>query len=319
MAEETVRGEFLKRLKAGTCSHAYILEGPEGIGKAETAKWFASALLCGEPDPPCGKCLSCRKVRDGFHPDLHWYGVEGAEGKEKPKAVSIGDIRDLIRETTMLPADGDRMVFVIDNAQDMQAPAQNALLKVFEEPPEGVFLFLLTESRKALLPTVRSRGQIIVMRGETDGELTEKLRRQFPNAGPEEIDAAVRAAGGCLGAAENFLQKKAVQDRETVRNWMRAVFEGDKYERLSVLATPKYKRETLLPLLDLFLRMLTDVLLVKTGGTPVLLSAVEAGRYASRFTKKRLSAACEAVARCRDRVDANGNLTADMTSLAAEL
>ena len=311
---DPAREDFLKQLRAGTCSHAYILEGPEGVGKAETARWFASALLCTGSEPPCGVCSACRKVQNGFHPDLHWYG-----GGEKQKAVSVGDVRDLIRNTSLLPAEGNRMVFVIENAQDMQAPAQNALLKVFEEPPEGVFLILLTESRKALLPTVRSRGRTVVLRGRPDAELEADLKARHPKERAEDIAAAVRSAEGSAGKAEDFLRPKAFQDRETVRGWMEAVFHGDRYARLAVIAAPKYKRETLLPLLDLFLRMASDVLLVKSGGNPVLLDGSEAKTYAASSTKKRLNAICSSIERCRERVESNGNLTADMTALACEL
>ena len=319
MLNDSVRKDFLEKLSAGKCSHAYILEGPAGVGKAETAKWFASALLCSGRNPPCGECLACRKVRDGFHPDLHWYGGEAGSRKGGTRAVSVDDVRSLIRETTMLPSDGDRMVFVIEDANEMLAGAQNALLKIFEEPPQGVYLFLLTESRKSLLPTVRSRGQTVVISGEPDSVLAERLRAHYPDAKEKEISAAVRTAGGSFGAAEAFLQKKAAQDRETVRTWMKATFEGSRYDRLSVIAMPKYKRETLLPLLDLFFRMTSDVLLVKSGGQPVLLEAGEAAGYASRATKKKLLSVCDAVAKCRARVDANGNMTADMTELAVSL
>ena len=118
---DPMRESFLRKLNSGTCGHAYILEGPDGIGKMETARWFASALLCGGENPPCGTCLSCRKVREGYHPDVHIYGAE-------EKAVSVDDVRELIRETTMSPVEGERMVFILDNAQDMLAPAQNAAI-----------------------------------------------------------------------------------------------------------------------------------------------------------------------------------------------
>ena len=306
------REPFLNKLREDACSHAYILEGPSGIGKMDAALWFASALLCEGADPPCGTCRSCRKVREGYHPDLHVYG-------QGDKPVSVGDVRNLIRETTMAPADGNRMVFILDDAQDMQTPAQNALLKIFEEPPEGVYLFLLTESRKALLPTVRSRGQFIVMRGMSDEELERRLLSGNPRVLEEDLKAAVRYAEGSLGKAEQFLQKKAVAERETAKGWLKAAFSRDQFSRVTAFASAKQKRESLLPLLDLFLRMMTDILLVKTGGEAVLLGKEEAETYANLVTRKRLVSMCDAIIRCRESIEANGNLSADMTRLAAEL
>ena len=307
-----IRESFRNKLREGACSHAYILEGPAGIGKMETALWFASALLCEGGDPPCGECRSCRKVRDGYHPDLHLYG-------QGDKPVSVGDVRTLIRETSMAPVDGSRMVFILDDAQDMQAPAQNALLKVFEEPPEGVYLFLLTETRKALLPTVRSRGQFIVIPGLSDAELQQRLLKQYPRALEEDLNAAIRFAEGSCGKAEQFLQKKAAADREIARGWLEAAFAADRYSRVSAFAAAKQKRENLLPLLDLFLRMMSDVLLAKTGGEAVLLRQEEAESFSDRATRKQLVSMCDAIIRCRESVEANGNLSADLTRLAADL
>ena len=307
-----IRESFRNKLREGACSHAYILEGPAGIGKMETALWFASALLCEGGDPPCGECRSCRKVRDGYHPDLHLYG-------QGDKPVSVGDVRTLIRETTMAPVDGNRMVFILDDAQDMQAPAQNALLKVFEEPPEGVYLFLLAETRKALLPTVRSRGQFIVIPGLSDAELQQRLLKQYPRALEEDLNAAIRFAEGSCGKAEQFLQKKAAADREIARGWLEAAFAADRYSRVSAFAAAKQKRENLLPLLDLFLRMMSDVLLAKTGGEAVLLRQEEAESFSDRATRKQLVSMCDAIIRCRESVEANGNLSADLTRLAADL
>lgn len=306
------RADFLRRLQNGTCSHAFIVEGPKGSGKREFAMWCAGALLCeGESEKkPCGVCGSCRKVSGGHHPDVHLYG-------DGEKAVTVGEVRSLIRETGLVPADGDRSVYILAGAQKMQPAAQNALLKIFEEPPPGVVFFLLTDSRRALLPTVRSRGQSVQMSKLSNTELETRLRSMYPRACAGELSAALRVSHGSLGEAADFLKKEAVQNREKAKEWLAASFGGDKYRLISLIASPKYKREQALPLLDAFLRVLFDLLLVKTGGQAVLLT--EADAFGAKATKRALSEMCEIAISCRESLESNGNVTAVMTRLATGL
>lgn len=307
------RAEFLRRLKNGTCSHAFIVEGAKGSGKRDFALWCAGALLCeSSAHAPCGVCRSCQKAAAGHHPDLHLYG-------EGEKAITVGEVREIIRETGMVPVDGERIVFVLSHAERMQAPAQNALLKVFEEPPAGVVIFLLTEARRALLPTVRSRGQSITLSALSDAELERTLRIRQPRLGADELSAAVRASHGSLGEAMDFLSKDATQNRIKAREWLYAAFGSDKYRLVSLVSMPKYKREQAIAQTDAFLRLLFDLLLIKTGARAVLLSPEDAEELGGRATKRALAAMCEITMESRERLEANGNVTAVMTNLASAL
>ena len=307
MPNEKEKKAFLQKLNDGTATHAYIIEGEKGVGKKEFALWCASALLCTGADKPCGVCPACRKLKQACHPDLHLYG-------DGDKAVSIGDVRSLIKETGLVPVEGERMVFILCEAQKMLAPAQNALLKIFEEPPAGVVTFLLTDSLRSLLPTVRSRGQKITLGGMDDETLTSVLKGKFPRADAEEIKEAVRASYGSPGAAEAFLQQDAEKDREKAGEWLEAAFAGDKYRLIGTVAVPKYKRENLLPLLDTFLRMLADLLRAKAGAGDGGYEPVK-----SRATKRVLAGMVEATVKCRENIESNGNITAVMTRFATEL
>lgn len=305
---------FAEKLENGSIPHALIVEGPRGCGKRDFALWCARALLCTSPaHRPCGACAGCKRVQNGFHPDLHLYGEE--------ETIGVGDVRELIRETGLVPVEGDRSVYVLFHGEKMQPAAQNALLKIFEEPPSGVTILLLTESRRALLPTVRSRGQRITLSGLTDEQLREELRHREPQLPADELDAAVRVARGSLGEATDFIGKNARKQREAAREWLDALFSGDAYRLISVVAVSmsKEKRENLLPLLDGFLRMLFDLLLARTGEEPLLLEGGEARSLAQRTTRRALSRMCERTIACRDRLEANGNVTAALSCLASEL
>lgn len=130
---------------------AVLLSGPDGSGKTDFAQTIAAALLCTGASPrPCGACASCHKIAHGTHPDL----IVIDEGDGEIKVETARNIRD---EAAILPNDGDRKVFIIHNADRMNLSAQNALLKVLEEPPRYVFFILLSSQPGILLQTIRSR------------------------------------------------------------------------------------------------------------------------------------------------------------------
>ncbi|MBR3551972.1 MAG: hypothetical protein IKN72_01120 [Clostridia bacterium] len=134
-----------------TLPHAVLLEGADEATRRLAATELAKALLCeGEPKP-CGVCRRCKKVDSGNHPDLYFIK------KEDGPAIKVDAIRTLKAQAGLLPNDGDRSVFVILEAQNMNVQAQNALLKILEEPAGHVSILLTCPSRTALLETVRSR------------------------------------------------------------------------------------------------------------------------------------------------------------------
>lgn len=129
--------------------HAILLEGDKGLGKKTLAKFLAKACLC-DQNEPCLECKTCHLIDVGSHTDCQI--IEPEENM-----VKVDQIRQLRVEAFMSPLYADGRVFIIDQAHTMNANAQNALLKVLEEPPMGVTFILLSKSASLLLETIRSR------------------------------------------------------------------------------------------------------------------------------------------------------------------
>ena len=148
--------------------HAYIIGGPEHVGKTTLALAFALALLC--PDrsasgEACGACPTCRRILRWTHPDVSRFDLDRqeAEGKGTTKhaAFTIQSVRDVGASLTLRPLEGRWRVVVIDDVETMQPAAQEAFLKTLEEPPPYAVIVLLVTDPDLLLSTVRSRCQIL--------------------------------------------------------------------------------------------------------------------------------------------------------------
>ena len=134
-------------------SHAWLILGGEAEERRKLAEFAAAALLCAGPgEKPCGSCPHCKKVNKGIHPDVFILRKD-----PEKREIPVSEIRALRQEAWILPNEGKRRVFLLPEADCLNGNAQNALLKVLEEPPAHAAFLLLGEGPGPFLPTVRSR------------------------------------------------------------------------------------------------------------------------------------------------------------------
>jgi len=205
-------GSLQRAFGAGKMAHAYIFAGPDGVGRAMTARAWGKMLLCQsrvEKKTPegvffdsCGKCPSCLLFDGDGHPDfvsiykeLLSYTKEGKDRKP-PRDLPIDVVREfLIEKIGNRPRMGEFSVYVIHEAEKLNAAGQNALLKTLEEPPSYCVIILLCSKTESLLPTIYSRCQSIPF-GPIDREhILTVLKRQ----GVAE-SAAAYWSGFCEGS-----------------------------------------------------------------------------------------------------------------------
>lgn len=148
-------------------SHAYIISSPLDDESDRIARGIAAAAVCsGSGNVPCGLCRDCRKVSGGIHPDVITVDrLSDDKGRQK-RDITVDQVRAVISDAVVLPNEAERKVYIIRHADTMNPAAQNAALKLLEEPPKGVILLLCAANAENLLPTVRSR---CVLLGGTGG------------------------------------------------------------------------------------------------------------------------------------------------------
>ncbi|MBO4929489.1 MAG: DNA polymerase III subunit delta [Clostridia bacterium] len=196
--------EALASLPPSGVGSAVLLDGPAGIGKRTAAADLAAGLLCPQPNGPCGVCPSCKRASAGSHPDLIWL-----KESEPSKGVKLEQVRQLRAQSFLRPSEAPFKVFVIPQADRLNLPSQNALLKVLEEPASSVFV-LLCENREAMLQTVRSRCKTFRLAPLEQQELLAELSRRCDSSA-DALRAAAAQSGGLLGRALDILsgQEKA--------------------------------------------------------------------------------------------------------------
>jgi DNA polymerase III subunit delta' len=191
-----------RTLAAEQVRHAYLLSGPEHIGKSLLAHRFAQTLLCtGGPDlqispqNPCNVCLSCRKVMHRNHPDVHV--IRKPADKQ---FIVIEQIRALQSDSARRTLEGRRNVFIIEDAHEMNPQAANCLLKTLEEPEPDVVLLLTVTDPGLLLPTILSRVQQVTMHLLTTAKIKAALEQQW-EVEPREAELIGALAAGRMGWA----------------------------------------------------------------------------------------------------------------------
>ncbi len=198
-----------RALASDRVRHAYLLTGPDHIGKLLLARRTAQTLLCtGGPDArsapqnPCNTCLACRKVMHYNHPDVHYI----ARPPDK-QFILIDQVRALQSDSARKTMEGRRNIFIISGMHEMNVQAANCLLKTLEEPEPDVVLLLTVPDPGLLLPTILSRVQQLPMHLLTTTEIKTALE-QYWQVAQQEATVIAALAAGRMGWAVQAIEKE---------------------------------------------------------------------------------------------------------------
>jgi DNA polymerase-3 subunit delta' len=208
-------GRALERLRRAVAEDrvpsAILFLGPEGVGKRALADALAARLLCAASgaDDACGTCPQCTRVAAGTHPD-----VRIVVRDEDRRDIRIEQVRELTRWLSLQPLMAARKIAIIDGAHELNEHGQNALLRTLEEPPLGSHILLLATAASLLLPTVRSRCQILRLDRLAPTEVARVLvARGLP---AERAELVADLAEGSPGRAFVLDGEEAAQTRARI-------------------------------------------------------------------------------------------------------
>lgn len=263
-------------IEQGRLPHCVLIECEEEKG-AELALTAAQALVCSNAEKPCGKCAACIKAQSGSHPDiLTYYGATGAKG------IKVDHVRDIISKAYIIPNEAEVKVFVILGADTMSEAAQNALLKIIEEPPQFTRFILVCGAASQMLPTVLSRCAVFrALSGEKKWD-----------------EKAVAAAEGLARAVVCANEFDIVREA--------AVFEKDK--------------ELLRQSVEYLQLIYRDAAALRASGEKLLSSSRETAQcLASSLTLKAIDASMQLISKLRESLGRNANQNLIISIVCSEL
>lgn len=320
-----------RRILDGTFAHAYVIGGPRGTGKRHFAHLIAAALSCLSRDKegvalPCGECEFCRKILMTGTPDLTLISRGDAA------TIGIDAVRRIREDMYLSPAECERKVYIIEDADTMTAAAQNALLIALEEPPKNVLILLLCKDPSLLLPTVRSRVQTLrterFTREELDAFLGNALAaKRLKESDASAYDAILTAAHGAPGEALRLLEKAEqttlLQRRETVTSLLTALSSRAGFGKLhSAVGKLPAKRAECIEELQLFLLAVRDMILYKRDPNCEMCffaSAQALEEMSDLFSLRRLFAIFDIISGATNALTENANLQVTLTAMCDAL
>jgi DNA polymerase III subunit delta' len=224
--------------------HAWLMTGPEGVGKSKVAAALAKRMLCEAADPSLGveglQVLHGHKVGNlvdaSTHPDLilverlpkdlkplrETPRHEWPTDVERTRNISVDQVRALGSVFALTPSYSSRRVVIVDSIDDMERSAANALLKSLEEPPQGTVFLLISHAPGRLLPTIRSRCRLLRFEPLGDAAMRQVLREQLPNIADSELDSLSAFGEGSPGRSLAYVGLDLSAMEDALRNIARS-------------------------------------------------------------------------------------------------
>ena len=283
--------QFSSALAGAKLHHGWILSGPRGIGKAGFAMRAAAAIV--DPERRYDSMIA-----RGSHPDILVIkrlpkeppkeGEDADENAELKRSISIDQIRRLQASLTTRPGLAEKRAIIIDAADDLERSGANALLKSLEEPPVGTYFLLVSHASDRLLPTIRSRCQLLRFEPLDDQTMTAALHQAAPDASPQDIATLIRMGNGAPGQAIDFLglDMGALEDAMTS-----IISSGDKTNELRSRLADQLSLKAAQPRYEAFLRRAPALIAVSARQMEATqaLPATEAWKAASALASRAVA------------------------------
>ncbi|MES2200894.1 MAG: DNA polymerase III subunit delta' [candidate division FCPU426 bacterium] len=314
-ALDLVQGqEYAKRvlssaLAAGRCASSYLFYGPPGCGKKTAANALAQALFCRQdPGRGCGDCASCRRVQGNKHPDYFVFKPSGLSFK-------VEQVRELLKEASLRPYEAPRRLFVLDKAELLTGGAGNALLKVLEEPVEGLVFVLVSTNRSRLLPTIASRCQALRF-GPLPQPVLAGLLASTKGMPAPEAEALASLSAGSMRLAEKLSGEDGQELRALAEDFLEAASTGSAVAQLDWAHSAALEKRRLDTLLDLIAAYLREHWVEKSGLPRHLKMLAAAPAHGGGLSPEKLRQLMLKLAEAQGQLKRNANLSLVLENLA---
>ncbi len=254
---------LLGQLRRAGPRHAYLLTGPQGVGRRTLALRLAQALNCPtplEPGIPCRKCRTCQQIARQQHPDLSL-----VQAAEIGGTLKVDQIRELQRSLALAPYAARHRVALLLRFEEAHPSAANALLKTLEEPQPSVVLILTASSSESLLETIVSRCEVLRLR-PLPLDLAEQGLRERWELSPERARLLAHLSNGRLGYALQLQEDESfMADRAAWLDQQALMLAAGRLERFHFAESAGRDRTRLRLMLTVWLSYWRDLLLVTAG------------------------------------------------------
>ena len=205
IGNDEIKEELKKTINTKKIANSYIFSGIEGIGKRQLAREFAKNIMCLQGGDCKDTCESCKKFEEKSNPNYE----EINSNEYKKDIITIDQIREkIVNKAYEKPIISNKKVYVINDADKMNEPAQNALLKTLEEPPHYVVIILIVSNDNAILPTIKSRCVIVKFNSLTNDE----IKKIIGNVSDEELEILNGSLKGYSEIEEKVVQYKEIKN-----------------------------------------------------------------------------------------------------------
>src|SRR5262245_57764477 len=325
IGQDTARTALLRAIERGHLAHAYLFDGPAGVGKRGAAHGLAMALNCpNEPGAGCGTCDVCRRIDAGIHPDVPSFGPSGPGGQ-----IVMDAAQAILALARTRPHEAAARVIIVDDADAMNPSAANCLLKTLEEPLARNHLVLCTSAPDRLLPTIRSRTQNVRFRPLPVDKLLEVARRHGIADAQAEIAATLAdgSAARLFALAAEDGGGAAAQALAALRAAVSSAGTTPVFDFAAALAsdkTAKAGRDDLGRLLDLAARLYRDAIALAAGAPELAVlrdadGGMSGAHALAALGVDRLNRALTAIVETQEALLANVNPTLAMERLLLAL
>ncbi len=246
---------------SGNLSHAYLIIGPEGAGKKTLTRAFAKLLMCLDPHGtvPCNECSCCKYFEAfGEHPNVTMLSTGNKA------SIGVSEIRDMSEGVFVEPYIGNKKIYIINEADKMTQQAQNALLKILEEPPQYAVFFLLSANRYSILQTVISRCRTLNMSLYSQSALKSIIAEKAPEFTPNDVDVLIHRSQGLPGRLIGMLDSTDEQ-RMYVFDTVNALIEND-IEKIFAFAQKLESREEAIAFVTSINEIMRDITVYTVSG-----------------------------------------------------